>query len=388
MPATRGLYFRLSAYYFFHFGALGALMPYWGPFLSAQGLREETIGILLAALLGTKIVAPYVWGWLADHSGQRMGVIRAGALGAFLMFALLLADTSLLLLVVVMLGFGFFWNAILPQFEAATLTHLDRADHRYSLVRVWGSIGFIIAVIGVGEALETQAISELPVYVLLFLAGTVVAVALAPESGRTSASDRKQSVRKVLFDRKVFPLFAIFFLMEASHGPYYAFFSLFLEDNGYSPSLVGRLWATGVIAEVGVFLLMPRMLMRFGARQLLLFSLGAATLRWLLTALFIDKLPVILFAQTLHLASFGIYHAIAVYYVHRIFTGRLQGRGQALYSSFGFGAGGAAGSLVSGFIWTAFQPAAIFISAALMTAVAFMLALRRVDDVLPERQSQ
>lgn len=390
MSVTHHLYFRLSAYYFFHFGALGALTPYWGPFLAAQGLGEEMIGILFALLLGTKVIAPYAWGWLADRSGQRMGIIRAGALGAFLVFALLLADTSLALLIVVMLGFGFFWNAILPQFEATTLTHLGHADERYSFVRMWGSIGFIVAVIGIGEALETRAISELPVYVLLFLGGVVLAVALVPESGSTVPTDRQQSVRGVLLNRNVLPLFVIFFLMQTSHGPYYSFFSLFLEQHGYGPSLVGRLWAVGVIAEVGVFLLMPKLLQQFGARRLLLFSLAAATLRWLFTALFVDKLTIILFAQTLHLASFGIYHTIAVYYVHRFFTGRLQGRGQALYSSLGFGAGGAVGSLASGFIWNAFQPAAIFISAALMTAVAFLLALRRVSDVQPqdsERQS-
>lgn len=388
MPATRYLYTRLSAYYFFHFGALGALTPYWGPFLAAQGLREEVIGALFAVLLGTKIVAPYVWGWLADRSGYRMRVIRMGALAALLVFALLLTGTSFWMLLVVMLGFGFFWNAILPQFEANTLTHLGHADERYSFVRLWGSIGFIVAVLGIGELLESRPIHELPMYVLFFLAGIVAVAAFVPDSGKSVASGRQQTVRAVLLDRRVLPLFVIFFLMQASHGPYYAFFSLFLEQNGYSPSLVGRLWALGVIAEIGVFLLMPQLLRRFGARNLLLFSLAAATLRWLLTALFVDKLTIILFAQILHLASFGIYHAIAVYYVHRFFTGRLQGRGQALYSSLGFGAGGAVGSLASGFIWNAFQPAAIFVSAALMTAVAFLLALRRVSDVQPQDQQR
>ena len=381
------LYFKLSAYYFFHFGALGALMPYWGPFLSARGYGEEIIGALFALLLGTKIVAPYAWGWLADHSGQRMKVIRIGALAAFLVFALLQFGTSLPLLVVVMLGFGFFWNAILPQFEAITLSHLGRDDHRYSLVRLWGSVGFILAVVAIGALFETRPTRELPVYVLVFLAGIVAAVQLVPNRDVSRPADRSQSVRSVLRKRGVVALFAVFFLMQASHGPYYGFFSLFLEHNGYRPALVGWLWAVGVIAEVGVFLYMPRLIKRHGARQLLLFSLLAATLRWLITALFVDKLTIILLAQTLHLASFGIYHAIAVHYVHRIFTGRLQGRGQALYSSLGFGAGGAVGSLASGFIWNAVAPPAIFLAAALMTAVAFVLALSCVNDTHAERQA-
>lgn len=380
------LYPRLSAYYFFHFGALGALMPYWGPFLAAEGHGEEVIGMLLALLLGTKVLAPYAWGWLADRSGQRLAVIRAGAFAAFASFAVLMFDTSLWMLVAVTLGFGFFWNAILPQFEAVTLTHLGQHDHRYSLVRLWGSVGFIVAVISVGVLLETHSVRELPLYVLVFLAGIVVAVQLMPDGATPRAADLT-SVRSVLRQRNVIALFLVFFLMQASHGPYYGFFSLYLEENGYGPSLVGWLWAAGVIAEVGVFLYMPRLAKRFGARQLLLFSLVAATIRWLITALFVDKLTIILLAQTLHLASFGIYHAIAVHYVHRIFTGRLQGRGQALYSSLGFGAGGAAGSFASGFIWNAFAPSAIFLAAASMTAVAFVLAKACVNDTREERQA-
>lgn len=386
MTAGNRLYFRLSAYYFFHFGALGALMPYWGPYLAAQGFGEELIGMLLALLLGTKVIAPYAWGSLADRSGQRLAVIRIGAFAAMLIFAMLMFDTSLWMIVAVTLGFGFSWNAILPQFEAVTLAHLGRGDHRYSLVRLWGSIGFIVAVTSVGALLDARAIGELPMYVLVFLAGIVAAVQFVPDS-KTPREASGASIRFVLRQRQVVALFLVFFLMQASHGPYYGFFSLFLEANGYGPSLVGWLWAVGVIAEVGVFLYMPRLVMRFGARRLLLFSLLAATLRWLITALFVDKLTIILLAQTLHLASFGIYHAIAVHYVHRIFTGRLQGRGQALYSSLGFGAGGAVGSLASGFIWNALAPPAIFLAAAMTTAVAFVLAKACVHDTQHERQA-
>lgn len=380
MQDSTSLHLRLSAYYFFHFGALGALMPYWGPFLAGRGYGEELIGVIFALLLGTKVVAPYAWGWLADRSGRRMHVIRFGAVAACVIFTVLLFETSFWALVAVMLGFGFFWNAILPQFEAVTLTHLGREHHLYSRVRLWGSVGFIVAVVGIGRLLETRPIADLPLLIMIFLVGIVVAVHAVPERHVSPPADSSSSVPRLLRSRSVAALFVVFFLMQASHGPYYGFFSLFLEQNGYRPSLVGWLWATGVIAEIGVFLYMPRLLQRFAARQLLLFALFAATIRWLITALFVDKLTIMLLAQTLHLASFGIYHAIAVHYVHRIFTGRLQGRGQALYSSLGFGAGGAVGSFASGFIWNAFQPSAIFLAAASMTAVAFVLAMTCVND--------
>ena len=381
MTTLKSLYPRLSAYYFFHFAALGALMPYWGPYLDQLGFSEERIGILFALLLGTKIIAPNLWGWIADQRGQRIGMIRAGALLAMLCFAGLLLGNSFWLIALVMLGFGFFWNAILPQFEANTLNHLGSRDNRYSLVRVWGSVGFILAVVGLGAWLEDHSIEHLPAIVLVIIAGILIVTLLVPEGPKQSHHETRQSAFTLLKDARVWSLFLCFFLMQASHGPYYSFFSLFLERNGYGPSLIGWLWALGVIAEIGVFLAMPRLLPRFGARRLLLFAFGATTVRWLMIAAFVDKLPVILLAQTLHLASFGIYHAIAVHFVHRYFTGQLQGRGQALYSSLGFGAGGAAGSLVAGFLWNSVSPASIFVAAAGMSFVALLIAARGVEDI-------
>jgi PPP family 3-phenylpropionic acid transporter len=55
-------YARLSSYYFFHFAALGALVPFWGPYLLERGFQPAAIGVLMAILMGTKIVAPNVWG--------------------------------------------------------------------------------------------------------------------------------------------------------------------------------------------------------------------------------------------------------------------------------------------------------------------------------------
>ena len=42
-------------------------------------------------------------------------------------------------------------------------------------------------------------------------------------------------------------------LMQASHGPYYVFFSIHLEDLGYSGGEIGALWALAVVAEVALF---------------------------------------------------------------------------------------------------------------------------------------
>ena len=373
-------YWRLSGFYFFYFATLGVLVPYWSLYLKGEGFNAAEIGELVAILMATKLVAPNIWGYIADHTGQRMRIIRLASLLSLLTFAGVLLGSSYLWLAIVMIGFSFFWNASLPQFEAITLSHLGESTHRYSSIRLWGSIGFIVTAAALGPLLDVYGHRLVPP-VLLLLCGLIWLSSLSvPDHPGLHSSLAHEPLRQVMRRPQVLALLLVCFLMQASHGPYYTFFTLYLEDYGYSRTGIGQLWALGVIAEIGVFLVMHNWLPRFGARALLLASIALTTLRWLLIAGFADQLAIILLAQTLHAASFGIYHAVAIHLIHRIFIGRNQGRGQALYSSLSFGAGGAIGSLAAGHLWTELGAQWMFLIAAAVSALAFGVALRAIRD--------
>ncbi|MEN8108043.1 MAG: MFS transporter [Pseudomonadota bacterium] len=364
-------YWRLSGFYLFYFASLGALVPYWGLYLKSLDFSVTQIGQLIAILMATKTVAPNIWGWIADHTGRRMAIVRIASLLGALAFAGVYLDSSFWWLAMVMTVFSFFWNASLPQFEATTMNHLGKDTWRYSSIRLWGSVGFIISVALLGPVLDVYGAGLLPTIVLLLFVGIWISSLLVPESAAGHMPLDQEPLRQVLGRPFVLSLLLVCFLMQASHGPYYAFFTLYLQDYGYSTGLIGQLWALGVIAEIGIFLVMHRLLPRYGARRLLLAAVSLTALRWLLIALFAANLSIVLFAQTLHAASFGVYHAVAIYLIHKLFTGSHQGRGQALYSSLSFGAGGAVGSLVSGYLWTGINPPAMFLlaSAACLTAL-------------------
>ncbi len=367
-------YWRLSSFYFFFFASLGAIVPYWSLYLSSLGFDAVAIGQMMAVVMATKIVAPNVWGWLADHTGRRMSIVRMACFLAAVVFSGVFWGSGFWWLVWVMALFSFFWNAALPQFEAQTLSALGDQHHRYSQIRLWGSVGFILAVVALGSALERFGISLLP-WVVVTLFGALWLSSLVVPGGSVRQESRQScSILDILRRPAVMALFAVCFLLQMSHGPYYTFFSIYLENFGYSRSQIGQLWGLGVVAEVGVFLVMHRLLPRYGALSLLFWSLGLATLRWLLIAWFVQWWPVIWGAQLLHAASFGIYHAVAIYLIHKLFVGRHQGRGQALYSSVSFGAGGALGSLFSGYVWSSLGASYSFVFGAFMSALAFVLA--------------
>lgn len=111
------------------------------------------------------------------------------------------------------------------------------------------------------------------------------------------------------------------------------------------------MWALGVIAEVALFAVMHLLMKRFNASQLFVLAMFLTSLRWFLLGAFVDSVVMLIFSQLLHAATFGLYHASAIHLIHGYFPGRLQARGQALYSGVSMGLGGAVGGLLSGYAW-------------------------------------
>ena len=373
-------YWRLSSFYWFYFATLGAFIPYWGLYLSDAGYNAVEIGQLMAVILGTKIVAPYLWGWIADHKGNRVMIIRLGAVLAALGYAgIFLADTFWWLFIV-LLVFSFFWNAILPQFEALTFNHLAKNEHQYSWVRIWGSLGFIAAVTIMGMVLTSISISYLPHVVLLLIVGIALSTFMVSDHAGIRQETDHQPLTHILKNKQVIALLLACLLVQASHGPYYTFYSIYTESHGYDKSWIGFLWALGVLSEVIAFALMPYLSRRFGLRTLLLASLFSGSLRWLLIGFFVDNVFIMTFAQVFHASTFGIYHAVAIAYIHRYFKGRNQGKGQALYSSVSFGVGGALGSLYGGYLWESAGASMTFSIAAAISFIAFAISWKYTQN--------
>ena len=372
-------YWRLSSFYLFYFGALGALVPFWGLYLQDRGLSAAAIGSLMAILMGTKVVAPNLWGWIADHTGQRMPIVRLASVLSVVAFASIFWAQGFWGIATVMLVFSFFWNASLPQMEAVTFNHLGARVNRYALVRVWGSVGFIITVGLMGLQVDWLGTASIPSTVLALYIGIWISSLLVPDKGHGAQADDAPSLWGLLRQPEIAFFLIACMLMQMSHGVYYAFYSIYLEAAGYRHATVGALWAFGVVIEVLVFIRMHRLLERFGARRVLIASLGLATVRWSLIGLFVDRPAIQLLAQAMHAATFGSFHAAAIHLTHHYFTGRTQGRGQAIYSSLSFGAGGGVGALLAGWLWEPLGGAGTFVLASLIAALGTLTAWGFVD---------
>lgn len=374
MPTPKLPYWRLSGFYFFYFAALGAFLPYWALYLQSLGFSHAQIGQLMAILPATKVVSPNLWGWLADHTGRNVLLIRVSSCLTAANFALVFWGTDYAWLALAMLLMGFFWNAPMPIFEALTLAYLHKDSHRYSRIRIWGSIGFVAAVFGAGWALKTVLLIEcLPVLLLgLFLGMGLVALLLPSRSMRVQ-SGAAGSLRAIFCRPGVIAFFLVFLLIQIAHGPYYTFFSVFLKENDYDAGQIGQLWSLGILAEIVFFWFFVQVFKRFSLRGVLLVAIALSVLRWLLIGGWVENVAALAFAQVLHAASFGATHVAAIQFIHRHFAWPHEGKGQALYSSLSFGLGGMLGSYASGEVWASLGPQFVFGAAAGLSAVAWLI---------------
>lgn len=344
-------YWRLSGYYFFYFAFIGAFSPYFGLYLQSLSFSAWDIGLLMSQMQLMRLCAPYLWGVLADRLAQRVSVVRLAAVLSLIGFSAFFVVKSFPAMLVAMALLAFFWSGALPLVETVTFDHLRDQPGRYSRIRLWGSVGFIVAVMGTGALLDGLPLPSL----LWVIAGTLIGILIyalgVPEAPSHASADEHLPVGDIVRQTRVRALFAACFMMSAAHGALYVFYSIHLADHQYGKFLVGCLWSLGVLAEIIVFFFMNHVLRQFGLRAILLLSFAAATVRFLMIGWGVDWLLVIVLAQLLHGLTFGAYHAAAIAAVNRWFPGRCQARGQALYSSVSFGAGGLVGGLLSGWTW-------------------------------------
>lgn len=374
-------YWRLSGFYFAYFALLGGVAPFLSLYFESLGFSPARIGELVAIPMLMRCIAPNLWGWLGDATGQRLLIVRVGALLTALCFAGIFWRQDYWWLAAIMALHSFFWHAVLPQFEAITLAHLGSQSARYSQLRLWGSVGFILTVVLLGLLLQRAGMAVYPMAMFGIMLLIAVCSTLVPPPPRqpASAAVAGDGFLRRLRQPGVPAFFVAVALMQLSHGPYYTFLSIHLEALGYSRGLIGLLWALGVLAEIVLFMFMHRLLAWISLRQLLVVSFALAALRWLLLGTLAEEMLVLLFAQLLHAATFGAFHVASIHLVQQRFGERYQGQGQALYATLA-GIGGALGALCSGYAWAGMGPTLTFAAAALAAFVGMLLLLLRLHD--------
>jgi PPP family 3-phenylpropionic acid transporter len=364
-----------------YFGFIGLFSPYAPLWYQSLGYSTFAIGALTSMQSATRLVAPYAWGWWADHSGRREPLLRL-AIGSAVVASLgFFAFQDYAWIAVVCVALMLCTAGVVPISEAVLAHHVSSGGQvdiaRYGRVRLWGSVGFVATATAGGFVLELAGVERFPLLCTGVLATLLFAAfRLPPSSEPAHAEPVVEGALAVLREPVVAWFFAGTFLTVLAHTSLYTFYSLYLASLGYGQGAIGLLWAVGVAVEVAWFAFQGRWMNRLPVHGWLALAAGVSAVRFAAIAAFAGQAAALIVAQLLHGITFAAQHSACIAVISRHFPGRLRSRGQALYTVLGYGASGVLGGVAGGALSERLGYAAVFWAASAVSLVAVLSCWR------------
>ncbi|ODR98802.1 hypothetical protein AUC68_06260 [Methyloceanibacter methanicus] len=337
----RSLAWRLGFLYAVLFLIIGCYLPYLPVWLKWRGFTADQIAILLATpLFGRIVIAPSI-SFVADRLGDRRFVLVLSAWGSLIAYGALWVSSGFWQMFIAMVLVALASTTLMPLTETIAITGIRRARLDYGQVRLWGSLSFIAASLGVGVVIQ-QAGAGLVLPLLMGAAASSAPISFratwpsrtAPDPRRTARSRGAASPMRSRLCRA--PLFLVFLvgtsLIHGSHAMLYAFGSLHWRAQGFTGGTIGALWSIGVIAEVLLFAVSGRIIGRIGSARLLVLAGFMTALRWSFMA-FDPPLWATVILQTLHAMSFGAAHLAAIHFLTHAVPEDRSATAQGLFSA-------------------------------------------------------
>ncbi|HIF08660.1 MAG TPA: MFS transporter [Sneathiellales bacterium] len=377
---------RLSVFYGALFLVVGIVMPFWPVWLTARGLDATEIGTVLAVGLLTRVIASPLAAHFADLRGKRhqtMSFLAAGMVGAYLLYGLTWNFWTVL--PVAMLSACFF-PALMPLAESLTVraTYDQKLD--YGRIRLWGSVAFILTAIAGGLFLEGKSV----IFVWWMIIGAAIVVFLAtfilphdqqPKLTPAEGTHAWARAQQLVFQRRFLLFLLVAGLIQASHAVYYGFATLHWLSLGYSKTMIGVLWAEGVVAEILLFAVSNRVIARVGPERLLLIACALGVVRWLVTSE-ASSLAVLFAIQLLHAMTYAASHLAAMHIIQRTTPADLSATAQSVYASTSMGVFMGIAMFASGPLYAAIGGGAYYWMAgmAVVATVGAVFLLRNAPD--------
>ena len=371
---THKIKFSLSGFYFSYFATIGIFLPYFNLYCAHLGFTGIQIGIISSVLPLTKVIFPSFWGYLSDRLQARKKILILDCFISTILFVFLFWVTDFYGMIIMIFIYSFFRAPIISLFEATTMQEVQTRKLDYGKIRVWGSIGFILLSTTLGKIIDYTSIKAVLHSVLVVSIINLIFSTQVPDTRPVPTQKGSPGLRKLLKRSDILIFFACAMLMQLSHGTYYGFFSIYMEEIGYSKTLIGILWSIGVVSEIVIMLISGKFLKRLGTIPIMTLSLALAALRWTLCS-FVTSFPLLIIAQSLHAFTFAAFHIAAVTHTDNVFPAELKASGQALYSSLSFGLGGAIGLLGNGILFDSMGAPFLFFMSAVVSIIAVILSL-------------
>jgi PPP family 3-phenylpropionic acid transporter len=375
MPERQRALTLLGAVYFAHFASAGIHLPLAAKALSWLGLTPALIGTCFAMRSVASMLAPPLWGNVADRAGSARGaMVAALGLGGACFVGLALAQSGAFAI-----GLSVLWGVVGGSasgiIDGAVLTALGNDRRRFGPLRAIGTVGFGITAIGAGLLLGAGIVHATPFTVfggaaLPALVGAGIAY-MTPDVPRPRLEHTRQL--SALSSPGFLLLAAIAGLQWSSHGAHTGFLVPLAEAQGFSPTHAGIAIGLGITVEVISMRAAAKLLERYSGRTLLIIITVITVFRWLGLSV-TPGLFAFYALHALHGVSFGLFFPVLVPMVASLTQAEIRQSAQGLLLT-AFSIGGALGSLVAGWAFEVGGPQLVWQSMALLACLAVVLTL-------------
>ena len=339
----------MPTFYFVHFFGVGVTLPFLNVYFDAVGMKGIHLGLLNAVPRLTLGIAPPLVGALADKFRRgREALLLGAALSVAAALAMWGQEGFWPLLVLVTL-YSAARGSLVPIAENVCLREIALSGAQYGRVRLWGSLGFIAAALGVGALVDAVSIGAMfPVLAGsgLLLMGVIV---FLPREGGEARRRFRGDLAELLRNRPYMILLWTSTLVAFSAGPFSIYFSIYLKELGQPAWVIGMAWTVGVASEIFFFVYAQAIQRRFGLKAMITAGMLAYALRWEMIT-WTESGTLLVAIQSLHGISFGVFHAASIQFVDRLSGPATKNTAQSLYGAAEIGLGVTAGGLLASWL--------------------------------------
>ncbi len=356
----------IAAFWLLYFGGLGIFFPYYSLYLRENaGLSGLQVGLVMAVIPLVGMVAQPFWGNLADRTGARTVVLSFLSLGSAVAYFGLSASSGFAGLLLATAFLALFSTAVIPVSISVALAMFEQSGpHAFGFARVFGTIGYLIAVSGfpsllswwqeradfvAGPGVSQPGLPVMFIVIACLAAAAAMTAPLLPGGGATTLRAERGEWRGLWRMRSFVGLLAVAFLSFVFlQGPM-ALFPILVRSRGGDVDAIGRLWVIMLLLEVPLIALSGAGLQRLGARALLVLGVVSGGIRWIACGL-VTNVPVFYAVQILHGITVTGLMVGAPLYLEQIVPAKLRSTSQSLLAMFGIGAGGLTSNIVTGWL--------------------------------------
>lgn len=353
-------YGQLSLLFFLQFLLWGSWYVTLGTYaINTLHFNGQQVGIVYTCGALAATLSPLLSGMMADRLIPAEKLLAIMHLSGAVVLGLLTQISSFLPFFLTLLLYSILYMPTHALTASLVLQQLSDTARYFPRIRVWGTIGWILAGLTISALAWERTVWPLYTAASISLGLGLYCLTLPHTPPQAAINQPKQRFLEslldpaftALFKDKYFLIFGICLILERIPSAfYYSFVNPFMEEIGISHTAAKM--AYGQVSEILIMLVLPALLYRWGIRYVLFLGLLFWGLRYgfLILGLEFGQNGWIYLGLVVHGICFNFSNLSAQIYMDKRVPGHLRSTGQGFMTFATLGIGVTIGSPLAGWL--------------------------------------